>query len=92
MQTSTMQHHHDGATLTPQLVMEKYRRAYKLVHGREPRVAHVFAEWYQVNGEMVHRVTLFGEITRLRDLAKRQRINNTDRSIIQRLIAKLRAS
>jgi hypothetical protein len=51
----------------------------------------MFAEWYQVNGETVHRLTLFGEISRLRSLAQQQRLAKTDRSIVQRLIAKLRA-
>jgi replication initiation and membrane attachment protein DnaB len=81
-----------GSTLTPKHIMETYRRAYKQVHGQEPHIAHQFAEWYQVNGETVHRVTLFGEISRLRGLAQQQRLTaeNTDKSLIQRLINKLR--
>jgi len=77
------------ATLAPKHIVEHYRRAYKQVHGKDPHITHVFAEWYQVNGETVHRVTLFGEITRLRALAQQQRLT-ADRSIVQRLIAKLR--
>jgi hypothetical protein len=78
------------ATLAPRHIVENYRRAYKQVHGKEPHITHVFAEWYQVNGETVHRVTLFGEITRLRSLAQHQRLTSTDKSIVQRLISKLR--
>ncbi len=79
-------------TLTPKQIMETYRRAYHQVHGQEAHINHQFAEWYQVNGETVHRVTLFAEISRLRALAQQQRLNaeSTDRSVIQRLIARLR--
>lgn len=80
----------DDATLTPHSIVENYRRAYQQVHSREPYVNHLFAEWYQVNGETVHRVTLFGEISRLRSLAQQQRLAKTDKSLVQRLIAKLR--
>ena len=79
------------ATLAPKHILENYRRAYKQVHGKEPHITHVFAEWYQVNGETVHRITLFGEITRLRALVQQQRLS-TDKSIVQRLIAKLRGN
>lgn len=85
-------HYTDDTTLSPQSIIEGYCRAYQQVYGRQPQIMHVFAEWYQVNGEMVHRVAIFGEITRLLDLYKRQRAQKTDKSMIQRLIAKLRAS
>jgi hypothetical protein len=80
----------NDATLSPKHIVENYRHAYKQVHGKDPHITHVFAEWYQVNGETVHRVTLFGEISRLRGLAQQQRLATTDKSIVQRLIAKLR--
>ena len=70
--------------------MDNYRRVYQKVHRREPRVVHLFDDWYQVNGETVHRLTLFREITRLSDLAQRQRVNMADKSIVQRLINRLR--
>jgi hypothetical protein len=89
MYTSTSDN--NDVTLAPKHIIENYRRAYKQVHGKDPHITHVFAEWYQVNGETVHRVTLFGEITRLRGLAQRQRFP-ADKSIVQRLIAKLRGS
>jgi hypothetical protein len=82
----------EAATLSPNQILEQYQRAYKQIHGCEPQVMHMFAEWYQVNGETVHRLTLFGEISRLRGLAQQQRLARTDRSIVQRLIAKLRKS
>jgi hypothetical protein len=86
-----MQYSTEAVTISPNEIIEHYQRAYKQIHGREPQVMHMFAEWYQVNGETVHRLTLFGEISRLRVIAQQQRLANTDRSIVQRLIAKLRA-
>lgn len=77
-------------TLTPQQIIDSYQRAYRHVHGQEPQVNHLFAEWYQVNGETVHRITLFGEITRLRGLAQHHRVTSTDKTLVQRLIARLR--
>ena len=87
---STNNNSNEATTLSPQEIVEHFQRAYKQVHGREPQVMHMFAEWYQINGEMVHRLTLFGEISRLRALAQQQRLAKTDKSIVQRLIAKLR--
>lgn len=81
----------NDATIKPKFVIENYRRAYQMVHRREPQITHLFDDWYQVNGETVHRLTLFGEITRLRELAQKHRLVNADRGVIQRLMAKLRS-
>lgn len=70
---ATMQYDHDVTTLTPRHIVEAFQRAYYQVYGREAQVVHMFAEWYTVNGETVHRVTLFNEIARLSDIAKYQR-------------------
>ncbi len=85
-----MQHNTENPTLTPQQIIDSYQRAYRQVHGQEPHVAHLFAEWYQVNGETVHRVTLFGEISRLSGLAQHHRVKPTDKTLVQKLIARLR--
>ncbi len=69
-----MEQNYDGATLTPKHIVDAFQRAYKQVYGREAQVVHMFAEWYTVNGETVHRVTLFSETVRLNDLAKQQAI------------------
>lgn len=79
------------ATVKPQQVMDAYCRAFKMVHHREAHITHLFDDWYQVNGETVHRLTLFREITRLRELAQKHKINTADRSVVQRLIARLRS-
>lgn len=78
-------------TVKPKQVIESYQRAYQTIHHREPQVRHLFDDWYQVNGETVHRLALFGEITRLRDLAQKHRLAAADKSVIQRLIARLRS-
>lgn len=88
--TRSKTHLQDGATLTPQDVIDHYRRAYQQVHGQQPLVVHMFAEWYQANGETVHRVTLLHEISRLRVLAQEQRLQQMDRNLITRLIGRLR--
>lgn len=80
----------ESATLTPKDIIENYQRAYRHIHGQEPHVSHLFAEWYQVNGETVHRVSLFGEISRLRGLAQQQRLQKADKGVLQRLITRLR--
>lgn len=78
------------ATLSPQLIVESYQRAYKQVHGRTPAVRHQFGEWYQVGSEIVPRSTLLGEVARLRSITQKQRLQSADKSLVNRLIAKLR--
>ncbi|MCB9450394.1 MAG: hypothetical protein H6672_03090 [Anaerolineaceae bacterium] len=78
-------------TLSPKAIMESFYYAYRAVHQEDPKITHMFAEWYQVNGETVHRLALMNEIARLRDIANQQRLSSrADRSIIQRLITRLR--
>lgn len=69
---SIMQETYDGATLTSKHIIDSFQRAYKQVYGREAQVVHMFAEWYTINGETVHRITLFNEIKRLNELVREQ--------------------
>ncbi len=78
------------ATLTPQIIAESYERIYLEVNGVPPTIRHVGGPWYYVNGETVHRFALMTEITRLQELAEVQRRARADRSVIQRLISRLR--
>ena len=80
----------EDLTLSPQIMVDSYQRAYKQVYGRTLQVRHQFGEWYYINGETVHRLTLLQEIARLRGIAQKQRLQNTDRSLVQRLITRLR--
>lgn len=81
---------HEKPAVTPELIVQEYQRAYRQLHKREAHVIHLTAEWYQVNGEMVHRLVLMREIGRLRELTQQQRMAATDRGMIQKLIARLR--
>jgi hypothetical protein len=59
----------DDPTLTPELIIHGYVRAYRKVYGREPRIRHIGGQWYYVGGETVHRVSLLNETLRLHQLA-----------------------
>lgn len=82
-------------TLTPHDIAEGYQRSYHALHGRKPKVEHLSGYWYRVNGEIVHRSTLTSEILRMKQIGRDQkqtrRRPNVERSIVHRLIAKLRA-
>ena len=77
-------------TLTPQIIAESYERIYLEVNGVPATIRHVGGQWYYVNGETVHRFTLITEISRLQEVAEHQRRERADRSMIHRLIARLR--
>lgn len=81
-----MQYDHDVTTLTPRHIVDAFQRAYYQVYGREAQVVHMFAEWYTVNGETVHRMTLFSETARLRDFAKQQQEQQQQQFIQQLLL------
>ncbi|MBE0689123.1 MAG: hypothetical protein IH587_03260 [Anaerolineae bacterium] len=80
----------EETALPPRHVIEHYRRAYKMVNGREPAVRYAGNYWYFVNNEAVHHGVLIREISRLRDLAQKQTLMSADKGIINRIIAKLR--
>jgi hypothetical protein len=94
MQSQPQQHYHEAATLTANSIIQSFMESYRAVHQVDPQIVHMFAEWYQINGETVHRITVFQEITRLRTLAAEQRAQQRkppqDRGLITRLIARLR--
>ena len=81
----------DDPTLPPRYVVDTFRRVYQTAHGREPAVRYMGNHWYSVNGETVHRITLMEEIARLRDLSQQQHLARPDKSLIQRLISRLRS-
>lgn len=79
----------DTTTLTPQHIVEQFSRLYRSVHKHEAYVRYLGNGWYHVNGEVVHRVTLFLEMGRLHEIEQSQR-KAAKTSIVNRLIAKLR--
>lgn len=83
----------DDPTLTPELIIHGYVRAYRKVYGRDPRIRHIGGQWYYVSGETVHRVSLLHETLRLHQLAPQASSYATpNRGMIQRLIARLRGA
>lgn len=80
----------DDPTLPPRYVIESYRRIYEQVNGATPTCTYVGNHWYNINGETVHRSVLMGEIARLRDLTTARQRPPANRSILQRLIDRLR--
>lgn len=81
----------EDATIPPRYVVENYRIAYVGANGREPAVRYMGNHWYYVNGETVHRMTLMNEIERLRAMPAKRQFRGADRSLVQRLIDRLRA-
>lgn len=79
----------DTTTLTPQTIVDQFSHLYRSVHKQEAYVRYVGNGWYHVNGEIVHRVTLFMEMERLQHTENSQR-KAVKTSIVNRLIARLR--
>lgn len=79
---------------SPRYVIESFCQVYRDVNnGREACVRYMGNQWYYVNGETVHRAMLMDETERLRSLMPPPPpIKRTpqDRSMIQRLIARLK--
>ncbi len=80
----------EETALPPRHVVENYRHAYKSVNGREPSVRYAGNYWYFVNNEAVHHNVLVQEIARLREMAQKQTLLKADKSVIHRLISRLR--
>lgn len=81
----------DDSTLPPRYIVEHYRKAYHTVNRRDPMIRYMGNHWYYVNGETVHRKTLLDEIANLRERSQHQTLmRGGDKSLIQRLIDKLR--
>lgn len=90
-------------TLPTDEIIEGYGKIFTSVYGQEPRINFLGNQWYQVNGEPVHRTVMLREIERLHDLwthmRETQEIEQTQqamrppsprRNAVQKLIGKLR--
>lgn len=80
----------NDTTLSPRHFVEGYYHVYNLVYGHAPQIRYVGNQWYEVNNELVHRTDLMTETARLHLLAREKQRRNTDKSMISRLISKLR--
>ena len=77
-------------TLSPKSVVETYIHNYRLVYGQVPSAHYMREGWFRINGETVHYTVLLQEIEQLHDLARRQRMKQSSKGAIRRLIDKLR--
>jgi hypothetical protein len=80
----------DDASMPPRYVVDAYRRAFKSAYGKEPAARYAGNYWYFINNEAVHHATLIQEIARLRDMSQKQTLLNADKSVIHKLISRLR--
>ena len=86
--------HYDITSIPPRYIVEGYRQAYQRLHNCEPQCRYIGNHWFNVNGETVHRLSLVDEIVRLRSQLRqppKPAKPGVDKSVIQRLIAKLRS-
>jgi hypothetical protein len=78
----------------PRYLAEIYRQTFTRLHQHEPVCQYLGNQWFNVNGEMVYRAMLIDEIARLQELCQtispQRHIITADKSIIKRLIARLR--
>lgn len=79
------------ASIDSDMLLEHYRLAYLRMNRREPVARYLGNNWYHVNGETVHYLTLEMEVRQLQDLARRQSLQRANGSVIKRLIDRLRA-
>lgn len=79
-----------AAQISPQQIAEAYCVSFQTLHGSTPRIRHMNGDWFQVNGEIVHRTTVEAEIDNLKMLAK-QTTRRVESGLVNRLIARLRS-
>lgn len=70
--------------------VEDYREAFQRVYGQEPRIYYMGNRWYQVNGKPLHHTVLVVETERLHDLANMRYAQERKRSVIGRIVKRLR--
>ncbi|MGQ9909572.1 MAG: hypothetical protein ACUVS2_12120 [Candidatus Flexifilum sp.] len=60
----------DDRTLTPRLILDQFIELHERVYGRQPSVRYMGNHWYSIDGETVHRATIFAEIERLTEIIR----------------------
>jgi len=68
----------------------EYTNAFWRVYTQEPRIYYMGNQWYQVNGNPLHHSILVQEIARLNDLANMRHAEAHKKSMVGRLIKRLR--
>jgi hypothetical protein len=79
-------------TISTEMIIKEYAHFFQMVYGKQP-VAHYLRDgWFRINGEFVRYEWITQEVENLRHLARRKRMNQSNKNAIQRLIAKLRGT
>jgi hypothetical protein len=76
--------------LSPTLILEDFKERYYQVYGRRATVDYLGRDWYRVNNESIHRVTLLNESERLRDLLRAKSAPKPPAPLLVRFIDRLR--
>ncbi|MEO1443097.1 MAG: hypothetical protein AAFV33_22030 [Chloroflexota bacterium] len=77
-----------STAVTPEEITGHYERLFKMFYGKQPRIRHMSGDWYQVNGEIVHRDLVEAEIDHLKTLCRKHR--RVEQNVVKKLIARLR--
>ena len=68
----------------------EYSEAFWRVYNQEARIYYMGNQWYQVNGKPLHHTVLVQEIARLNDLANMRHAEAKKKSMVGKLIKRLR--
>jgi hypothetical protein len=81
----------DDSTLTPDDLINEYRRLYTQAHGADPIIYYMGFGWYTLNNEVVHRRLVLEDMVRMSEtISLRTRLPHPKPGIVQKLIEKLR--
>jgi hypothetical protein len=81
----------DDLTLTPDDLINEYRRLYIQAYGSDPVIYYMGFGWYTLNNEVVHRRLVMEDMQRLNEVIHlRKRFPRPKPNIVKKLIEKLR--
>jgi len=81
----------DDLTLTPDDLINEYRRLYTQACGSDPVIYYMGFGWYTLNNEVVHRRLIIEDMLRLNEMIRnRKRFPRPKPGLVQKLIDKLR--
>lgn len=87
---SVMHSGYEEAPPTPEDIAQEYVHLYKMVHGQTPTIRCVSKQWFYIDGQTVHYRVVTDEIRDLRQHARHLHKQRTDKSLVKRLINRLR--
>lgn len=81
----------DDLTLTPDDLLNEYRRLHSQAYGSDPAIYYMGFGWYTLNNEVVHRRLIMEDMVRLNEMIRlRKRFPRPKPGLVQKLIDKLR--